>query len=107
MELFFGDVSVAVDTKMHEANILGQFNDPLIGQDDITLIDARVAWTSADDKYEVAVFGKNLSDEEYFQNTVRFTSLSEGNAADRFNIGAGLGYPAPMRSWGLEGTIRF
>ena len=45
--------------------------------------------------------------EEYFQNTVRFTSLSEGNPADRYNIGAGLGYPAPGTSWGLEGTVRF
>lgn len=84
-----------------------QFNDRLIGQEPITLIDARASWHSADDKYEVAVFGKNLSDEEYFQNTVRFTSLSEGNPADRFNIGAGLGYPAPGVNWGLEGTVRF
>jgi iron complex outermembrane receptor protein len=97
----FGQVS-------HQSELFHtQFNDPLIGQDDVTLLDARVAWTSADDKYEVAVYGKNLTDEEYFQNTVRFTSLSEGNPADRYNIGAGLGYPAPGTSWGLEGTVRF
>jgi iron complex outermembrane receptor protein len=92
----------------HQSEIFHtQFNDPLIGQDAITLLDARAAWTSADDKYELALYGKNLTDEEYFQNTVRFTSLSEGNPADRFNIGAGLGYPAPGVSWGLEGTVRF
>jgi len=92
----------------HQSEIFHtQFNDPLIGQDAITLLDARAAWSSADDKYTVALFGKNLTDEEYFQNTVRFTSLSEGNPADRFNIGAGLGYPAPGTSWGLEGTVRF
>jgi len=97
----FGQVS-------HQSEIFHtQFNDPLIGQDDVTLLDARVAWTSSDDKYEVALYGKNLSDEEYFQNTVSFTSLSEGNPADRYNIGAGLGYPAPGTSWGLEGTVRF
>jgi iron complex outermembrane receptor protein len=84
-----------------------QFNDALIGQDDVTLLDARVAWTSADDQYTLALYGKNLTDEEYFQNTVRFTSLSEGNPADRYNIGAGLGYPAPGMSWGIEGTLRF
>ncbi len=92
----------------HQSEIFHtQFNDPLIGQDGVTLVDARAAWTSADDKYTVALYGKNLTDEEYFQNTVRFTSLSEGNPADRFNIGAGLGYPAPGASWGLEGTVRF
>jgi len=97
----FGQVS-------HQSEIFHtQFNDPLIGQDAITLLDARAAWSSADDKYTVALYGKNLTDEDYFQNTVRFTSLSEGNPADRFNIGAGLGYPAPGMSWGLEGTVRF
>ncbi|WP_405237108.1 TonB-dependent receptor [Lentisalinibacter orientalis] len=84
-----------------------QFNDPLIGQDATTLVDGRVAWVSADGNWELAAYGKNLTDEEYFQNTVRFTSLSEGNPADRFNIGAGLGYPAPGRSWGVEATLRF
>ena len=84
-----------------------QFNDPLIGQSDITLIDARVAYVAADGRYEIALYGKNLSDEEYFQNTVRFTSLSQGNPADRFNIGAGLGYPAPGQSWGVEAIYRF
>ena len=84
-----------------------QFNDPLIGQDDITLIDARIAYVALDGRYEIALYGKNLSDEEYFQNTVRFTSLSQGNPADRFNIGAGLGYPAPGQSWGIEGVYRF
>ena len=84
-----------------------QFNDSLIGQEAIGLLDARVAWSNADDNIEIAVYGKNLTDEEYFQNTVRFTSLSEGNPADRFNIGAGLGYPAPRTSFGIEGTLRF
>ena len=97
----FGQVS-------HQSELFHtQFNDPLIGQDAITLLDARVAYIAADDRWEVAVYGRNLSDEEYFQNTVRFTSLSEGNPADRFNIGAGLGYPAPGASYGIEGTLRF
>ena len=84
-----------------------QFNDPLIGQDSFTLIDARVNYLSPNGVWEFAVYGKNLTDEEYFQNTVRFTSLSQGNPADRFNIGAGLGYPAPGRHYGVEATVRF
>ena len=98
---FFGQVS-------HQGELFHtQFNDPLIGQDAITLVDARVAYESPGDRFEVAVYGRNITDEEYFQNTVRFTSLSEGNPADRFNIGAGLGYPAPGSTWGIEGTVRF
>lgn len=84
-----------------------QFNDSLIGQDAITLLDARIAYISSNASWEIAAYGKNLTDEEYFQNTVRFTSLSEGNPADRFNIGAGLGFPAQGRSYGIDATFRF
>jgi iron complex outermembrane receptor protein len=108
IDLASGSVISLFGQLSHQSEIFHtQFNDPLIGQDAVTLLDARVAWTSAGDKYEVAVYGKNLTDEEYFQNTVRFTSLSEGNPADRFNIGAGLGYPAPGVNWGIEATARF
>ncbi len=97
----FGQIS-------HQTEIFHtQFNDPLIGQDDTTLVDARVSYAPGDAPWDVAIFAKNLTDEEYFQNTVRFTSLSEGNPADRFNIGAGLGYPAPGRQVGVEATYRF
>ncbi|MFK7958087.1 MAG: TonB-dependent receptor [Lysobacterales bacterium] len=97
----FGQIS-------HQTEIFHtQFNDPLIGQDDTTLVDARVSYAPGDAPWEVAIFAKNLTDEEYFQNTVRFTSLSEGNPADRFNVGAGLGYPAPGRQVGVEASYRF
>lgn len=92
----------------HQSRIFHtQFNDPLIGQGSTTLLDARVAYTAPNEKWDIAVFGKNLGDKEYFQNTVRFTSLSEGNPADRFNIGAGLGYPAPGRTYGVEASWYF
>lgn len=84
-----------------------QFNDSLIGQDAITLLDSRVSYIAANGNWEVAVYGKNLTDEEYFQNTVRFTSLSQGNPADRFNIGGALGFPSPGTSYGVEATVRF
>ncbi|WP_169714043.1 TonB-dependent receptor domain-containing protein [Oceanicoccus sagamiensis] len=34
-------------------------------QDSFGLVDARIAWTSADTQWQVAVFGQNLTDEEY------------------------------------------
>nr|MDJ0657008.1 TonB-dependent receptor [Xanthomonadales bacterium] len=102
-----GEVDVFAQVS-HQSEIFHtQFNDPLIGQDDTTLVDARIAYIGIGGYWEFALWGKNLTDEEYFQNTVRFTSLSEGNPADRFNIGAGLGYPAPGRSYGVEATYRF
>lgn len=84
-----------------------QNNEALIGQDGFALLDARIAYVAEDESWEVAVFGKNLTDEEYFQNTVRFTSLSQGNPADVNNIGAALGFPGEGLSYGVQGTYRF
>ena len=84
-----------------------QNNEDLIGQEGFALVDARIAYIAADESWELAVFGKNLFDEEYFQNTVRFTSLSQGNPADVNNIGAALGYPGEGLSYGVQASYRF
>ena len=83
-----------------------QINEPEVGQDAITLLDARIAWLSVDATWELAAFGKNLSDEDYFHNGVRFTSTSDP-AKDVFQIGNALGYPASGRTWGVQATYRF
>jgi iron complex outermembrane receptor protein len=83
-----------------------QINEPEVGQKAITLIDARASWFSPSGQLELAAYGKNLSDEEYFHNGVRFTSTSDP-AKDVFQIGNALGYPAPGRSWGVRATYRF
>lgn len=84
-----------------------QNNEDLIGQDGFALLDVRIAYVAEDESWEFAIFGKNLTDEEYFQNTVRFTSLSQGNPADVNNIGAGLGYPGEGLSYGVQASYRF
>ena len=81
-------------------------NTDVMSQDAYSLLDARVAYTSANGALELALFGKNLGDEEYFHNIVQFTSTSDARR-DPFNIGNALGYPAPGRQWGVELTYRF
>jgi iron complex outermembrane receptor protein len=81
-------------------------NDLVSSQGDVTLLDARVAWTNGNGAIEVAAFGKNLSDEEYFHNIVQFTSTSDSRL-DIFGIGNALGYAAPGRQWGVEFSYRF
>jgi iron complex outermembrane receptor protein len=98
--VLFGQVSYQDDL------YFTQINEPEVGQEAITLLDARIAWLSADANWELAAFGKNLSDEDYFHNGVRFTSTSDP-AKDVFQIGNALGYPAPGRTWGVQATWRF
>ena len=73
-----------------------QFNEPIIGQDAFTLLDAQITYRFPDERFEVGLWGKNLGDEEYLQNAVRFTSTSDQNPGkDATAIGNALGYPAP------------
>lgn len=109
---FFGQVSHTSDIYFNAAN------SPAAKQAAITLLDARVGWTDARDQLEVSLYGKNLSDEEYFHNIVQFTSASlpppgvavpgQGTViTDPFAVGHALGYPAPGRTWGLSLKYRF
>lgn len=50
-------------------------NDPLLVQDGFWLLDARISYTSADGRWEVAAYGKNLTDENYLNFAVNLTSV--------------------------------
>jgi iron complex outermembrane receptor protein len=44
-------------------------NDPLARSDDYTVYNARISLSGEDDRWEVALWGKNLGNEEYLQHT--------------------------------------
>jgi outer membrane receptor protein involved in Fe transport len=81
-------------------------NTDVMSQKAYTLVDARIAYATENRQFEVAAFGKNLGDEDYFHNIVQFTSTSDARR-DPFNIGNALGYAAPGRQWGVELSYRF
>jgi iron complex outermembrane receptor protein len=87
----------------HQTEIYhSQFNEAVVGQDDLTVVDFRAGYFfGAQENWEIAAIVKNLTDEEYFQNSVRFTSLSD-STTDPARIGAALGYPAEGRSYGVQ-----
>ena len=101
-----GSLVLAGQLSYQDEVFFTQINEPEVGQDAITLVDARASWFSPGGRLELSAYGKNLSDEEYFHNGVRFTSTSDP-AKDVFQIGNALGYPAPGRSWGVRATYRF
>jgi len=77
-----------------------------MSQDGYALVDMRLAYVSPDGKWEIAGLARNLFDKEYFQNTVRFTSLNNV-ARDPDNIGHPLGYPGEGRSFGVQASYSF
>ncbi len=77
-----------------------QFNETEVGQDSITLANVRAGITFLNG-VEVSFVVRNLLDKEYYQNSVRFTSLND-RSKDLTGIGAALGYPGEGRSMALQ-----
>lgn len=73
-------------------------NDPAIAQSGYSVFNARISWSSKDDRYNVALFGTNLGDKRY---------IVSGNAASAaFGSLAEATY-APPREWGLTLGVHF
>jgi len=78
-----------------------------VGQGAMNLIDFRAGYRFGDEEsWEAAILVRNAGDTEYYQNSVRFTSLSD-STTDPQRIGAALGYPGEGRSYGVQLNYRF
>lgn len=98
---------IAAGQVSHTSRVyFSQFNENVASNGGLTLVDARLGVGADDGRWEVAVFAKNLTDEEYFANVVRFTSTSDP-ALDTARIGNALGYPAQGRQIGVQASIDF
>ena len=95
----------------HQSEVFhSQFNEEPISQDAFTLANARIAYLPGDGNWEIAAVIKNAFDQDYFQNSVRFTSTNnrgpQGNI-DTVGAGSALGYPGEGRSYGVQAKYRF
>lgn len=66
-------------------------NNPATLTPGYTVYDARVAWRSEADDWEVALAGTNLTDKFYYQNTFRGPGIQQVT-----------GQPAPPREWSVS-----
>jgi hypothetical protein len=72
--------------------------DPLIGfQDSFTMVDARLSFGEVSGQWELALIGKNLTEEEVGYNN-NDQPLAAGN---------GFNSLVRLRSYALQGTYRF
>jgi len=89
-------VTLQTDFNYQDDVSFDALNNPLLGEESYWLWNARVSWTSADDKWGVSAYGKNLGDEEYmvYAFDLSFFGFNEEM----------LGTP---RSFGVDATYRF
>ena len=93
MPLASGSLSVAADVAFEDDSWALVANSPphaLVEVD--TLINARIAYTSADETWGLALWGKNLTDEEY---------------ARAASAGSFTQYASAPLTWGLDARYRF
>jgi iron complex outermembrane recepter protein len=72
-------------------------NNPLISQDAVTLVNARAGVAFADNRFEVAGFVRNATNEDYL--------LDAGNTGGSFGIPTFI--PAEPRMYGIQLTARY
>ena len=72
-------------------------NNPLISQEGVTLVNARAGLSFAEDRFEIAGFIRNATDEDYL--------LDAGNTGGAFGIPTFI--PAEPRLYGVSARARF
>ena len=65
------EAALAVDN----ANLTTRVRFPGMFQDAFTIVNARAVWASADDRYTLGLFGKNITDEVYKTDAQEFSSI--------------------------------
>jgi iron complex outermembrane recepter protein len=75
------------------------FNDEIETVDSYEQLNARISWQPNSGRYEIALYGINLTDEESFANDLEVSALSDGVRRN--------GRPINPRVYGLEAAIYF
>lgn len=100
------ELRTSAEANYQSRTFFSPFNENVVSNAPMTLINARIGLASVDDRWELAVIGKNLTDVEYLSNVVRFTSTSIPSR-DPQNIGNALGYPQPGRTFAVQLSFKY
>lgn len=91
-----GDVAVRADLVYRDEQYRDAVNTPELKSDSYTLLNGRVTWTSNDERWELAGFVTNITDEIYVTNGVSVLGLGYVEA-----------YYSRPREWGVSITMNF
>jgi iron complex outermembrane receptor protein len=91
-----GKLTMRAELRYQSSVYFDQFNTAQLEQGGYTLLNARMAYLTADDHWELALFGRNLTDKVYRQSMVRVDNV--------FGTVAFFGAP---RLYGIEAHYRY
>lgn len=98
---------ILANMRYSDSYLVSPFGNPLDRQSSFATIDATLTFGAEDDGWQIALIGKNLTN-QYVLNAAQDapstgagTGTTAGTPADQY------GFPAPPRTVALQGTIRF
>lgn len=92
-----GNITITQSTAYRSANQMFEFPNAALDQEKYALVDASIVWTSASDRWQVGLHGKNLTDKEYRVGGYNFPGALFGNSI--------IGYYGPPRTF--MGTVEY
>jgi len=95
--LSFGEIMYRVDYSYVDENFPDARATAQLRQESHSLVNTRVAWTSVDDSWTVAFYGRNVFDEKYVANGFDVSAF----------VGYFLGIPSEPRELGVQIVKRF
>lgn len=94
-----GDIVFTVNYSYVDDQYVTVFNDDIETIESYQQVNARVSWQPTSEAYEVALFGRNLTDELSFANDYLVTALEDGARRS--------GNPISPRVYGVEVAVFF
>ncbi|AQR63317.1 TonB-dependent receptor [Brevundimonas sp. LM2] len=94
-----GDLSITPSLSYRSDYHLFDAPDPILDQDAYTLVDVAAIWTAPSGHYQVGLYGKNLTDEQYKVGGYNFAGASFNNSISAFY--------GPPRTYSAQLTVRY
>ena len=94
-----GTVTIAPSLSYRSAYSQFEVPNPLLDEDGYTLIDAAIVWTTRDERFQLSLTGRNLTDARYRIGGYNFPGALFGNSI--------IGFYGPPRTFTVSGEVRF
>lgn len=96
-----------VDMRYSGSYLGSSFGDPATRQSSYAVIDAGIRLGASDDRWEIALIGKNLTNKFYFTGGGSAPLTGSGTGTNAAVPSDALGYGAYPRTVSLQATVRF
>ena len=96
-----------IDTRSSSSYLGSSFGDPYTRQDGYAVLDAGIRIGAANDRWQLAVLGKNLTNKFYFIGAGTAPLTGAGTGTNNATLGDIIGYGAMPRTVRLQATFRY